>query len=1371
MHPHHSRRLLFCSAQCDVAFLRTGRAQVTWDAGGGADKSWGNAANWSGNSIPTSSDLVIFDNTGASNLPGSPTSVLDMARTIGGLSIANTGGKFQTIDLGTNALQVNGNVDINTNVIDSTLTTIKNGTLNLGTPTGLVDLSVGRVTIAGGTDALATLDLTGATVNGNIGNLIVGEKILGGNHAAIGTLSLGAGEALAVGSPTTLGKIVIGHNANGGGAAGTVDLSQQATFSANVSSLLLGTAEAGTASGILSLAASNTINATTVRVGYSTQNDNGTNALHLGMSNTISANEFTVGGKLSGGTVDMPNGGTLNLGTIANPTNLTVGETDAGTATSFQGTMQLASGTFNATLSSLAVGVKTGGGSGSQTGSESGTLTGGTAGNIVIGSPALPGTITIGQVSGGGGGYGTVDLSGENSLTANVTTLLIGNASAGTAGGSLSLPANNTIDATTVRVGYSTLNDNGTSNLHLGAMNTIVASELTIGGQKSTGVLDIPKGGTFNLGSVATPTNLTVGETDAPTATSFQGTANLSGSAFNATLSALTVGVKTGGGSGPQTGSESGTLIGGTSGNVVVGSPQAPGSIVIGQVASGGGGYGTVDFSGETSFTANVSSMLLGLANSGTAAGTLSLGQTNTINAGVVRVGYSTSDSTPGTSSLHLGASNTIQANEFTIGGRQANGTLDIPTGGAFTLGSNAAPTTLNVGAGDAQSNQSVSGSMKLSGATFNATLSSLAVGVKTGGGNASKTGTLTGGNSGSVTVGSPAALGTVTIGQSAGGGAGYGTVDLSGQNVFSATLSQAIIGQNGGGTLKLPANNTIDTQSLIVGDNGTGNLVFGKQNALLADTMQVGNSYSNASVTIPSGGSISIGSSVRPTDLSIGKVLINTNSTYTSTVDLSNSTVNAWFSNLTVGSRDTSLPGGEIVHFNGGNAGTISVGTTGHIANMIVGAGTNSTVDFSQMDSFTANLNQMSLGANGPATVALAKSTSVDASSMLVGSGTGVVGTATLTLGQNNNLFVDNVQVGINYGNGMIQLPAGGTLNLGMPGRPTTLVLGSGVTNTNSTYTGTMDLSAGTVHAYLGNVTLGQKDTQPGLQSGVLTFSNHADNTIVANSIVMGTGNASGTINFGGGDFAAGSIAKGVGGSATFNWQGGTLHVGTFGTPSIHFDLANNGAGILAPANSAGTVPGTTQVFGNYTQQSSATMQIDLGGAQPGTGYDQVTVSNSANLGGTLAVHLINGFLPTVNEVFTPLLFGTHVGDFSSFTGLDIGNHLTLEPVLMATGLELIARPTLDGDINLDGIVNAQDLAAVSSTWLSSSPQGDVNGDGIVNSQDLAEISANWLAADPSASSGAMQLSAVPEPASYVLLLGGALTMLAIRHRRRFGS
>ncbi len=89
-----------------------------------------------------------------------------------------------------------------------------------------------------------------------------------------------------------------------------------------------------------------------------------------------------------------------------------------------------------------------------------------------------------------------------------------------------------------------------------------------------------------------------------------------------------------------------------------------------------------------------------------------------------------------------------------------------------------------------------------------------------------------------------------------------------------------------------------------------------------------------------------------------------------------------------------------------------------------------------------------------------------------------------------------------------------------------------------------------------------------------------------------------------------------------------------------------------------------------------------------------------------------------------------------------------------------------LSGDANFDGIVNAQDIALVSSNWLSTGGGliGDVNGDRIVNAQDIALISADWLHASGSDSGST---SAVPEPASWALLLAGAGLLFAF-HRGR---
>ena len=81
-----------------------------------------------------------------------------------------------------------------------------------------------------------------------------------------------------------------------------------------------------------------------------------------------------------------------------------------------------------------------------------------------------------------------------------------------------------------------------------------------------------------------------------------------------------------------------------------------------------------------------------------------------------------------------------------------------------------------------------------------------------------------------------------------------------------------------------------------------------------------------------------------------------------------------------------------------------------------------------------------------------------------------------------------------------------------------------------------------------------------------------------------------------------------------------------------------------------------------------------------------------------------------------------------------------------------------LPGDVNQDGIVNAQDLALASSGWMKSGMTGDLNGDGIVNGQDLAVLSSNWLETLPPASGGASQPALVTTTGSAQAAIPGAI-------------
>ena len=104
----------------------------------------------------------------------------------------------------------------------------------------------------------------------------------------------------------------------------------------------------------------------------------------------------------------------------------------------------------------------------------------------------------------------------------------------------------------------------------------------------------------------------------------------------------------------------------------------------------------------------------------------------------------------------------------------------------------------------------------------------------------------------------------------------------------------------------------------------------------------------------------------------------------------------------------------------------------------------------------------------------------------------------------------------------------------------------------------------------------------------------------------------------------------------------------GTFTGP-----IRVNNGGIVGPGHS----PGKITINGDYTQGANGTLNIEIGGATAGTGYDQLQVSGTAALGGTLNISLINGFRPAVGDVFPFILPSAFTGSFSTinttgFTG-----------------------------------------------------------------------------------------------------------------------
>jgi hypothetical protein len=124
-------------------------------------------------------------------------------------------------------------------------------------------------------------------------------------------------------------------------------------------------------------------------------------------------------------------------------------------------------------------------------------------------------------------------------------------------------------------------------------------------------------------------------------------------------------------------------------------------------------------------------------------------------------------------------------------------------------------------------------------------------------------------------------------------------------------------------------------------------------------------------------------------------------------------------------------------------------------------------------------------------------------------------------------------------------------------------------------------------------------------------------------------------------------------------------------GSGTIIADLVNAGQ-----VNPGGTgAAGRLRVNGNYTQGASGTLNVELGGRDAGTQYDQFVVSGTAALGGTFNVRPINNFVPNIGDAFQVLLFGARSGDFTTPIDLDLGSGRILRRTFDANSMTLTRR------------------------------------------------------------------------------------------------
>jgi hypothetical protein len=272
--------------------------------------------------------------------------------------------------------------------------------------------------------------------------------------------------------------------------------------------------------------------------------------------------------------------------------------------------------------------------------------------------------------------------------------------------------------------------------------------------------------------------------------------------------------------------------------------------------------------------------------------------------------------------------------------------------------------------------------------------------------------------------------------------------------------------------------------------------------------------------------------------------------------------------------------------------------------------------------------INQGTLLANGASSIDGPLTTVAGSTLRVQGNGTFSTGTLTVTNGLLNNGTIELTDTTSSYGATLVvktlPLVNAGTIDI-QPGfgGPRTI---DAILDNQGTFTGNQA------------VTIGHPDAQHTnrgtfkVKAGAITFAQSGTNENFTNQ-------AGGVI-----DIDAGTVFRVTNGPVT-NSLGGKIR--GFGTLDVRSPAVFSNDGEIIP----GASPGKLTIAGNMQIPTSGIITIELGGATPGTGYDQLAITGTAVFAeGTLNVSIIGAFDPK-GLSFDVMTFATGPGSFRNVT------------------------------------------------------------------------------------------------------------------------
>lgn len=370
--------------------------------------------------------------------------------------------------------------------------------------------------------------------------------------------------------------------------------------------------------------------------------------------------------------------------------------------------------------------------------------------------------------------------------------------------------------------------------------------------------------------------------------------------------------------------------------------------------------------------------------------------------------------------------------------------------------------------------------------------------------------------------------------------------------------------------------------------------------------------------------------------------------------------------------------------------------------------------------------------------------------------------GTANLTAGVS---FAAGASDGLQMGGGTLNAPTFNAGTVGVSGRGTI----------NASYSGSGQISPN------GALTIGNASSPVGFATtGSISVFGNSLTLNDADAVELGPTTTLGIISTGGAliapngiNLAPGETISGFGSVQTDNNAADRLQnlgaingASTTNRITLAGYVTGNGSftnveftGTLEPSGALPSIRTGLVSGSNYKFTSSSELLMDIGGANPGFGYDIIFSTGQFIADGALKVSLINGFTPSIGQTFDLLDFGTLIGTFDVLVlpllnpglGWDVSQ-------LYTQGRITVAAELLKADFEQDGDVDANDLARWQNGFgiqvSAAHDEGDADANGAVNGADFLI----WQRQYTGPLAMVAEITVVPEPSAWWL---SALSMI----------